>query len=234
MSAISIKGLKKRYASHPALQGVDLAVQPGEIYGLLGQNGAGKTTTIQILLGFQSPDEGTVSLLGKTPGKDRSLTKDVAYIPENVSLYPYLNGIENLQYFSRLANINVTKNEAENLLIKCGLAANAHFRLTSTYSKGMRQKIGIAIALAKSAQIFLLDEPSSGLDPLASNELTQLLRELAANGKSILMASHDIFRIRETADKIGILHRGKILKELHSADVSASDIESIYLEYMKM
>lgn len=234
MNAISVRGLKKKYASHPALQGVDLSVQAGEIYGLLGQNGAGKTTTIQILLGFQSPDEGSVSLLGKTPGKDHSLTKDVAYIPENVSLYPYLNGIENLQYFSRLANIAITKNEAASLLTNCGLDTNAHTRLTSTYSKGMRQKVGIAIAVAKSAQILLLDEPASGLDPLASNELTQLLRELAASGKCILMASHDIFRIRETADRIGILHQGKILKELHSADVSASDIESIYLEYMKM
>ena len=102
-----------------------------------------------------------------------------------------------------------------------------------TYSKGMRQKVGIAIALAKKAKVYLLDEPASGLDPLASNELSSLLQKLSSNGSAILMASHDIFRVRETCNRIGIIKKGELVKEMHTSEVSTNELENIYIEYMQ-
>ena len=127
-------------------------------------------------------------------------TSSIGYIPENVNLYPYLSGLENLDYFCKLANLKYSKNELASFLRECGLNDNFHKKVTSSYSKGMRQKVGIAIAYAKKAKVYLLDEPASGLDPLSSNELSELLKKLASNGSSILMASHDIFRVRETCN----------------------------------
>jgi len=120
-----------------------------------------------------------------------------------------------------------------NFLFECGLQEEAFHKSVSKYSKGMRQKVGIAIAYAKSAKIYLLDEPASGLDPLSSNELSLLLKKMSKRGSTILMASHDIFRVRETCDKIGILKNGSLVKEMFSKDVSSRELESLYLEYMK-
>ena len=129
----------------------------------------------------------------------------IGYIPENVNLYPYLTGVENLDYFSKLAGLKFTLEELARFLLECGLEEEAFNKSISEYSKGMRQKVGIAIAYAKNAKIYLLDEPASGLDPLSSNELSILLKKMSERGATILMASHDIFRVRETCHKIGIL-----------------------------
>ena len=155
------------------------------------------------------------------------------YIPENVSLYPYLSGIENLDYFCRLAGFNYSKEELSEFLNTCGLQSDAHHQRVSSYSKGMRQKAGIAIAYAKKAKVYLLDEPASGLDPLASNELSALLKKLAEEGAAILMASHDIFRVREVCHRIGILKNGKLVKELNTEEVSANELEELYLQFMQ-
>ena len=159
--------------------------------------------------------------------------KLIGYIPENVNLYPYLSGIENLDYFCKLANLKYTKNELRDFLNTCGLQQDAHDQKVSNYSKGMRQKVGIAIAYAKKAKVYLLDEPASGLDPIASNELSVLLQKLASEGASILMASHDIFRVREVCNRIGILKNGELVKELNAKDVSAKELENMYLKYMQ-
>ncbi|MEM9922021.1 MAG: ABC transporter ATP-binding protein [Bacteroidota bacterium] len=231
---IQIQNTSKSFNGIPAVQNLTLRVEKGEILGLLGANGAGKSTTINMLLGFIRPDSGTVSIhqmdVTQKAGEVRKL---IGYIPENVNLYPYLSGLENLDYFCRLANLKYPKSELQGFLNTCGLQAGAYHQRVSTYSKGMRQKVGIAIALAKKAKVFLLDEPASGLDPLASNELSELLKKLAADGASILMASHDIFRVREVCHRIGILKRGSLIKELRSEDVSANELENLYLEYMK-
>ena len=145
----------------------------------------------------------------------------------------FSTGLENLDYFCRIADLRYTKNELKEILNTCGLQREAHHQKVSDYSKGMRQKVGIAIAYAKKASVYLLDEPASGLDPLASNELSALLKKLAADGATILMASHDIFRVREVCHRIGILKNGSLVRELRSADVSASELEKLYLEYMK-
>ena len=229
---IKLTNISKFFKDHKALSDLSIEVKSGEIYGLLGANGAGKSTTLNLILGFLNPDNGTIEL--KDSNSNINIpTSSIGYIPENVNLYPYLSGLENLDYFCKLANLKYSKNKLTSFLSECGLNDNFHNKVTSSYSKGMRQKVGIAIAYAKKAKVYLLDEPASGLDPLSSNELSELLKKLASNGSSILMASHDIFRVRETCNKIGILKNGKLIKEMDTNNVSSNELESIYLNFMK-
>ncbi len=231
---IQLQQINKSFKGKPAIQNLTLQVQQGEIVGLLGANGAGKSTTINILLGFLKPDSGTVSILESDLSQKRQdVHQHIGYIPENVNLYPYLSGLENLDYFCRLAGLKYSKTELKKFLVACGLQEEAHSKRVSDYSKGMRQKVGIAIAYAKKAKVYLLDEPASGLDPLASNELSVLLKKLASEGATILMASHDIFRVREVCHRIGILKKGELVKEISSDEVSANELEKLYLEYMQ-
>ena len=231
---ISIQNIIKSFKNLKAVDNLSLEIKTGEIYGLLGSNGAGKSTTLNILLGFLTPDSGTALINGvDTTDNSDEARKHIGYIPENVSLYPYLTGVENLDYFCKLNDKNHSPEKLEGFLDKCGLDSEFHNMRTETYSKGMRQKVGIAIALAKEASVYLLDEPASGLDPLASNELSALLRKLASSGAGILMASHDIFRIRETCNRIGIIKSGELLKEMETSDVSTNELENIYIEYMQ-
>ena len=231
---IKIKNASISFKEKPALSKLSLEVKPGEILGLLGANGAGKSTTINMLLGFLKSEEGDVSINQLDCYNERAQVRRlVGYIPENVNLYPYLSGEENLDYFCKISGIEYASSELKNFLEKCGLPLKDHSKKISEYSKGMRQKVGIAIAYAKKAKVYLLDEPSSGLDPMGSNELTLLLKELAKEGASILMASHDIFRVREVCDRIGILKQGKLMKELKSKAITANQLEKLYLNFMK-
>lgn len=231
---IQIQNASKSFKGKPAVQDLSLQIEKGEILGLLGANGAGKSTTINMLLGFIKPDAGSIVIDQIDATKQATeVRKLIGYIPENVNLYPYLSGMENLDYFCRLAGLKYPQNELKEFLTTCGLQSEAHSQKVSGYSKGMRQKVGIAIALAKKAKVYLLDEPASGLDPLASNELSELLTKLADSGATILMASHDIFRVREVCNRIGILKKGSLVKELNSKEVSANELEAIYLEFMK-
>ena len=229
---IQLKNIDKKFKDKLALDNLSLEVKSGEIYGLLGANGAGKSTTLNLLLGFLTADRGEINMLDIN---DSSIIQQdrIGYIPENVNLYPYLTGVENLDYFSKLAGLKFTLEELARFLLECGLEEEAFNKSISEYSKGMRQKVGIAIAYAKNAKIYLLDEPASGLDPLSSNELSILLKKMSERGATILMASHDIFRVRETCHKIGILKNGSLVKEMLSKDVSSRELESLYLDYMK-
>jgi len=228
-------GLVKHYGDHPALRGLDLTVNAGEVFCLLGANGAGKTTTIQLFLGFIEPTAGSAKIMGMEVRDNALETKrHLAYIPENVMLYPNLTGIENLEYFATLAGCDDTTQEyLRETLTRAGLPGDAVERPVGDYSKGMRQKVGIAMAMARRARLLLLDEPTSGLDPKASNEFSLLVASLRDEGVAVLMATHDLFRSREVGTRIGIMKRGELITELDAADVSHTDLERIYLENMR-
>ena len=225
------ENLSKTYGDYKALNNLNLKLSKGEIFALLGQNGAGKSTTINIFLGFVKPTEGVAKINGISVVDHPEETKKfIAYIPETVLLYPNLTGVENLKFFSSLAGFDYDNEALTNFLSKAGLQADTHHNRLGGYSKGMRQKVGIAIAIAKKAKVLLLDEPTSGLDPKASNEFSEILKELASEGTTIFMATHDIFRAKEVADRIGIMKRGNLISEINADEISANELEKLYLQ----
>jgi ABC-2 type transport system ATP-binding protein len=201
---------------------------------MLGANGAGKTTTINLFLGFLEPNGGKAVVNGVIVQSDKTAArKHLGYVPEQVALYPSLSGLENLEYFMRLSGAaNINETHLRSLLDKVGLDQAAATRPVQDYSKGMRQKVGLAIALGKNATALLLDEPLSGLDPKAANEFCSLLRVLANEGKAVLMATHDLFRAREISDKIVIMKSGRMVAALDSAALDNATLEKIYLQHM--
>jgi ABC-2 type transport system ATP-binding protein len=227
--------LTKRYGSTIALDALDLAIAPGEVFCLLGANGAGKTTTINLFLNFIAPSSGSASIDGLDVVTHSLATKRVvAFIPEQVTLYRNLTGLENLEYFASLATgRDVSRDELLGHLTDAGLPIDAAAQRVGTYSKGMRQKVGIAIALAKNAKALLLDEPTSGLDPKASNEFSELLGIMRARGAAILMATHDLFRAKESGTRLGLMKHGRLVRTLETADIGHADLERLYLEHMR-
>jgi ABC-2 type transport system ATP-binding protein len=226
--------LSKRYNGTAALEDLNLRIEPGEIFCLLGANGAGKTTTINLFLNFIDPTGGTARVRGLDVTQEPLETKRyLAYIPEQVMLYRNLSGLENLEYFSALAGHDrYSRAELLDFLARAGLPPEAAERRVGTYSKGMRQKVGIAIALAKCAEALLLDEPTSGLDPKASNEFSTLLTELSGQGVAILMATHDLFRAKETGTRVGIMKHGRLVDQLATSEIGHADLEQLYLRHM--
>ena len=231
---ISIKNITKRFGGFEAVKDLSIEINEGEIYGLLGSNGAGKSTTINVLLGILEPDKGEAFIDGTdVTTHAASARKKIGYISENVNLYPYLTGIENLNYFCKIAGEDYNDEGLSKILNDCGLDSDVINKKVGSYSKGMRQKVGIAIAFAKKAKVLLLDEPASGLDPLASTELSSTLKSLAKKGTAVLMASHDIFRVRETCDRIGILKNGSLIDQMDTSKVTTNELEKIYIDYMR-
>lgn len=226
--------LTKQYNGTTALDGLNLNIEPGEVFCLLGANGAGKTTTINLFLNFIEPSSGAAKIKGLDVARHPLETKRyLAYIPETVMLYKNLTGLENLEYFSALAGHNeYTRDQFLKLFEDVGLQRDAADKRVGAYSKGMRQKVGIAIALAKKAEALLLDEPTSGLDPKASNEFSSLLKKLSGQGVAVLMATHDLFRAKESGTRVGIMKHGKMVKQLRTEDIGHADLERIYLEHM--
>ena len=209
-------------------------MKPGEVFCLLGANGAGKTTTIHLFLGFLKPSSGRAEVGGvDVASAPLEARRRLAYIPEQVQLYGSLSGLENLAYLTALADRDPLDEEALlAALERAGLEPEDASRRLSTYSKGMRQKVAVAVALAKGAEALLLDEPTSGLDPKAANELSGLLRQLSEEGVAVLMATHDLFRAKEVGHRLGIMKRGRLLDVLDASGVDHGQLEDIYLEHM--
>ena len=231
---IQINGISKKFATYQAVDNLSLKVSAGEILALLGPNGAGKTTTINCLLGFLTPDSGNVSIAGCDPVTHVSQARShLAYIPEQVALYPKLSGLENLTYMAKVGGLHKSEDNYRALLTQVNLPERAVDKPLASYSKGMRQKVGIAIALAKKAKALILDEPTSGLDPSASYEFSQLIQGLAADGVAILMATHDLYRAQEDAHSVAILNQGKLVNTLSGKDMRNVDLESLYLDYVR-
>jgi ABC-2 type transport system ATP-binding protein len=228
-------GLTKRYEDGVlALDHISFSVQPGQIYAMLGGNGAGKTTTINLFLNFIEPTEGEARIDGIVTHKEPLRAKEkIAFVSENVMLYPNFTAVQNLEYFTRLSGrTGMTKADYRNVLLRVGLEEDAHHKRLKGFSKGMRQKSGIAIAILKSAPAILLDEPTSGLDPQAGFEFIGLLKSLRAEGKAILMSTHDIFRAKEVADVVGIMNKGKLVMQRPANELVMEDLEKLYMQYM--
>ena len=230
--ALQARGLTKKFGDHTALKGLNLGVGAGEILCLLGANGAGKTTTIQLFLGFLEPSEGQALVGGRPVSEDVvAARRKVAYIPENVRLYPHLSGRENLAFFTRLAGRpNPTEGQLTGWLADAGLQQDAHERRVGAYSKGMRQKVGVAMALAKGADALLLDEPMSGLDPSAAATFCELLRQLRDKGVGVLMTTHNLFRAHDVGDRVGIMKRGTLVALEETSELDLAGLESLYLD----
>lgn len=226
--------LRKEYGEKVALERLNISIGPGEIYCLLGANGAGKSTTINLFLDFTKPTSGAAFIDGLNVAEHPLETKkSLAYIPEIVMLYRNLSGLENLRYFSALAgHAEYSDQELFTFLKSAGLSEFAIHQRVGGYSKGMRQKVGIAIAIAKRAKALLLDEPTSGLDPKASNEFSDLLLQLSSDGVAILMATHDLFRAKEVGTKAGIMRLGELVAEINTDQIGHSDLEALYLQHM--
>ncbi len=233
---LKITNLRKVYEDGTeAVKDLSLEVGAGEIFVLLGANGAGKTTTIMLTLGFVAPTAGTIEICGIDVRKNPLAAKQrVAYVSENVMLYPHFTARQNLEFFTGLSGRRgVTDEELFAVFRRVGLAENAFRRRVGGFSKGMRQRLGIAIAILKHADLIVLDEPTSGLDPKGGFEFLEILRALQSEGKGILMSSHDIFRAREVASRVGIMRSGEMAHVIHDPRAQDIDLEALYLQCMR-
>ncbi len=213
---VETKGLRKRYNHVWALDGLDLFVQEGEIFGLLGPNGSGKTTTILVLLGLTEPTAGTARVCGYDPVREPLAVKRVVgYLPEKVGFYEELSAWENLRLLTRLNGIPEpeARKRIEEALEQVGLREVAH-RPVSTYSHGMRRRLGIADVLVKKPRLAILDEPTSGIDPEGAMETLDLIKRLRdEGGMTVILSSHLLYQVQRICDRVGVLHRGKMVAE---------------------
>ena len=206
MSCFHLENVSYRYDKNPVLHGIDLRLEPGEILGLFGHNGAGKTTCIKLILGLMTPNQGSVSVLGGHAG-DPQVSQHIGYLPENVMFYPQLTGREILTHFARLKGASLQ--QVPRLLEQVGLGDAMNAR-TKTYSKGMRQRLGLAQALLGEPKLLMLDEPTVGLDPVATADLYRLLRELRNGGTGIVLCSHVLPGVEPYIDRAAILTNGAL------------------------
>jgi ABC-2 type transport system ATP-binding protein len=211
-AVITTRGLTKRYGAYTAVSDLDLSVEGGEVFGVLGPNGSGKTTTILMLLGLTEPTAGTVDILGFDPLRQPlAVKRRVGYLPDSVGFYDSLSARENLAYTARLAGLGQIEGHARiaAALDRVGLGQVADRRV-GTFSRGMRQRLGIAEVLMKDCRIAILDEPTSGLDPQATQELLQLIGELKGEGMTILLSSHLLGLVQSICDRVALFNKGRI------------------------
>ncbi len=212
---VRLSGVCLQRSGQAVLTNLSLTVAAGEVYALLGGNGAGKSTTIAALLGLLPLDGGQISVAGIDPVADPAgVRAAIGYLPENVALYEQLDAYENIAYFLALSGARPTTAEMDTALDAAGLQAEARRQRTARYSKGMRQKVAIAMALLRHVPVLLLDEPTSGLDPRATADFNALVKQLKARGTAILMVTHDLLGAADCADRIGFLAAGRIVDEV--------------------
>jgi len=225
---IHVEHLQKSYGDQQAVRDLSFDVAPGELYALLGGNGAGKTTTLHMLLGLVESDGGTIQVDGQTVGP--GARPRAVYVPEVVQLYADLDAIETLELFASVAGHSVTAAACGTALEQAGLAPEHHRRRIGIYSKGMRQKVALALAEVQKAGALVLDEPTSGLDAVAAAQLAERLKAAKARGSAVLMSTHDVLHVAGLADKIGILHRGVLVEELPGQGLDGPQLLKAYRE----
>jgi ABC-2 type transport system ATP-binding protein len=222
------------YGQQAVLRGLTLHVDAGEIYALLGGNGAGKSSSMATLLGFARPDSGTVRVAGEDPvtQPDRARAQ-IAYVPENVALYDHLTARENATYLLALAGRRPAPDAIDGAFDATGLQHHAWDKRLSGFSKGMRQKVAIAIALLRNVPVLLLDEPSSGLDPRATADFNRLVHDVARRGAAILMVTHDLLSAADIADRIGFLDAGRIVDEARAQGSERFDVRDLHRKFVR-
>lgn len=213
---IELVELTKNYGSFTAVNRLNLSVKKGEVFGLLGPNGAGKSTTILMMLGLTEPSSGSVKVCGINSTENPiEVKRRVGYLPEDVGFYPDLTGMENLKYIARLNGIpeKDVETKAREMLTRVGLAQQAE-KKTGKYSRGMRQRLGLAEVLIKTPEVIILDEPTSGIDPTGIREFLELIVQLSKEeGLTVLFSSHNLHQVQQVCDRVGLFVSGKLIAE---------------------
>lgn len=228
MEIIKTDSLTKRFGSTVAVDTISFHINQGEIYGFLGLNGAGKTTLIRMLLGMIKPDNGTISIFGKQLSKKSNQWKDIGYLVETPYSYPNLSVYENLKVIYKLRQLNNPK-AIDDIIEKLKLTKYRNIKVNAL-SLGNQQRLGLAKALIHNPRLLILDEPINGLDPEGIVEIRELLLELSKNGSTIFLSSHILSEISKLANRIAIIHEGKLIKELTNQELSSQIIKKILVQ----
>ncbi len=233
---IETQGLTKRYGDFVAVDSLDLSVMPGHVFGLLGPNGSGKTTTILMILGLTEPTEGQVRVLGFDPERQPlSVKSRVGYLPDQVGFYDDLTARENLIYIAKLNGLrrDEAHRRVDEALARMGLADVADHPV-GTFSRGMRQRLGVAEVLLKQPQLIIMDEPTQGLDPEAAREFLEIIRHLRAEGITVLLSSHLLHQVQEVCDQVGLFHRGRMVLEGTVQELARQVLGSAYRIHLEL
>ena len=230
--SILIDDLTLAYGTHRVLDGLSLRVPAGTITALLGGNGAGKSTTLSALLGFTRAQSGTIAVCGTDPAADPDAARRrIAYLPENVALYEHLSAVENADYLLALSGERQGRGAIVDALAAAGLQERAWDQRLGGFSKGMRQKVAIAVALLRRVPVLLLDEPTSGLDPRATADFNALLAEVRERGTAVLMVTHDLLSAADIADRIAFLEAGRVAHEVSASGTERFDVRALHARF---
>ncbi len=235
---IELQGLTKQYGKFKAVDNIDLTIRKGEIFGLLGPNGAGKSTTILMILGLTEPTEGKVTVKGIDSTRNPiDVKRIVGYLPEDVGFYDEMTGLENLVYTAELNGIHRSeaRDKAATLMEQVGLKDNIK-KKAGKYSKGMRQRLGLADVLIKDPEIIILDEPTTGIDPAGVNDFINLILRLShENGLTVLFSSHHLPQVQQVCDRVGVFGKGRLLTviELNDSLKQPDSLDKLYNEYIE-
>ena len=231
-SPLEARSLSLVREGNAVLGGVSFSVAQGEIFALLGGNGAGKSSTLLTFLGFLEPSGGQALVNGQSVGADVAAARSsIAYLPEAASLYGHMSAYENLDYFLDLSGKSASEAQVDAALDRVALPAEARRRRLQSYSKGMRQKTAIALALLRETPILLLDEPTSGLDPVAIDEFHDLVKALAEGGQTVLMVTHDVYGACQVADRVGLLRKGKLVGSFAAENGNRIDTQTVHAAF---
>jgi ABC-2 type transport system ATP-binding protein len=229
---VEIADLRFSYGDATVLDGVSLRARSGEVFAILGGNGAGKSTLMHVMLGMLQPQAGRVEVLGYDPSRSpEAVRRGLAYVPESAAVYPHLTGLENLRYFLDLAGVRRSDDALVAALERAGLQSAAWRRRASGYSKGMRQKLVLALAELRDVKLVLMDEPGSGLDPDADAQLALRIAAMRADGRGIVLVSHDPEAVVALADRFVFLAGGRVVREGDdptSLGLDAAELRALY------
>lgn len=235
---IELTGLTKKYGGFTAVNDLNLTVEKGDIFGLLGPNGAGKSTTILMMLGLTEPTDGSVMVCGiNSTTHPIEVKRKVGYLPEDVGFYDDMTGLENLVYTAQLNGISKEEavRKAVQLLDRVGLS-NDGKKKAGKYSRGMRQRLGLADVLIKEPEVIILDEPTSGIDPSGVREFMDLIRQLShKDGQTVLFSSHHLDQVQQVCNRVGLFSSGKLLADIRLAELQKEEhaLEHIYNRYFE-